>query len=1087
MQYSTVSTVYTLFFGAPLIYRLSPSLQGAPKYKNTHNSIIFIIITSKHCKSASVAWIIFHLFSITFMSSKEKKGAALRAIRDARSRKDQGLYGGIDEVEIKEEEDVYDEVDETEYRKIVESRRQREDFVVDDGTLKLQFPLQFQLLLLLLLLLLLNEFLTAYSLSLYPKTNGCYLLTIDGLGYYDDGEERLGAEDDVAAQRAKRGGTALTAAALKKARKTNALLKTAATTNSDEPATNKSMWDFVQRGANAQGAPRAARLPPADLDSLLQELDAPVVRSARPSYSSARTNRLPAVHRPAPPPRRVAPPVLRMQQRTPEPPEDDHDNDNDDYARDDFGVADHDDWDKEEDANMKTPTSSRPTTPAEARSTPETPKSVRFDDTLNEEKTIGMPQDDEQAQHANVNANPTAARKRLGRPNLQKISAPALRAREEAAAALAPVVATKSPGLGAPCQVDTTGASFQHSAIASESQPTDAAVASLQSILEHKDDKTFVDMYWMDACEQNGDILLFGKVALNKTFVSTCAVVKGNVRNIFVLPRKDDDGTTHNMMDLHKELKGVLQPSCIPHVAGASWAGKVVKRKYAFEDTEVPREETDYLKVVYDAKYSMPDEEVCFNGGTHFSKILGAGVSNLENFIIKRKLMGPCWVRLHSPKPSTSLVSWCKLELQLDSPKHISRLDLVETGVQRPPPPVVTVSLKMKTIINAKSHKAEIVSVAAICHKKVLLDTASDESTHHMTQLSLIRPLGTTTIGGLPQFPRDIDTEIATHMPQLQKMVNERALLSLLMVQIGNWDPDVIVGHNTWGFDMGVLLSRCIEHKVAMWSKIGRRRVMKMPKSQLYTSGKDWAIADALQGRLLCDTYLAAKDLLRETTYSLTNLAATQLKTQRVDIEPVDIPQWFNQSKTIVQLAAHTLNDAQLVQRLMFKLQILPLTKQLTCVAGNIWSHTMKGNRAERTEYLLLHEFHQIKFLAPEKKRPRLNKEKAGGREKAKYSGGLVLEPKKGYYDSFILLLDFNSLYPSLIQEYNLCFTTMNWADYTGDDAPIPPIPDESLDRGVLPRVIKSLVERRKAVKKIMKTETNPEKKEEVSSVTTTQ
>jgi hypothetical protein len=73
------------------------------------------------------------------MSSKQKKGAALRAIRDARSRKDQGLYGGVDEVEMKEEEDVYDEVDETEYRKLVESRRQREDFVVDDGAL-LRFP-----------------------------------------------------------------------------------------------------------------------------------------------------------------------------------------------------------------------------------------------------------------------------------------------------------------------------------------------------------------------------------------------------------------------------------------------------------------------------------------------------------------------------------------------------------------------------------------------------------------------------------------------------------------------------------------------------------------------------------------------------------------------------------------------------------------------------------------------------------------------------------------------------------------------------------------------------------------------------------
>ena len=130
---------------------------------------------------------------------------------------------------------------------------------------------------------------------------------------------------------------------------------------------------------------------------------------------------------------------------------------------------------------------------------------------------------------------------------------------------------------------------------------------------------------------------------------------------------------------------------------------------------------------------------------------------------------------------------------------------------------------------------------------------------------------------------------------------------------------------------------------------------------------------------------------------------------------------------------------------------------------------------------MLINYLNKKTYLPPQNTRPGQKKEKGGGREKAKYAGGLVLEPKKGYYDSFILLLDFNSLYPSIIQEYNLCFTTMNWADYTGENDPIPPVPDESSDRGILPRVIKSLVERRKTVKKLMKSEINAEKKEEVN------
>lgn len=927
-------------------------------------------------------------------------------------------------------------------------------------------------------------------------------------------------------------------------------------------ASNRSMWDFVKVGASAGaeseatsqrssgGSSRPRGRP--DLDEILGELDDPFdalkktkssSRGGRPTYGSsgrqrASQSRRPPNRRPAPPSR----PRVRREENTHDYQDDEDDHD---YGASGFG-DDDDDHDDEEiqnstDADVSkdegTPVKSERAEHAKPAEEAPEKESRSVDDMEVEETTKASSSNAEGEEKVNDNGaseeekattetTPQPKRRLLGNKKklLGRRSAPALKAAEEE---IIPPKETSKPAsrsnaFATPI-MDTNSASFSPQEIAAEPTTTTAASSNLEAYVESAavegkdEEQRFIDFYYMDAAERkNGNVHLFGKVAVPdkggtetnnngiKKFVSCCAVVKGNLRNLFVLPRRitNDDGDEEYVGwdKVHEELKGILQPKCVPKVAGASWAGKVVEREYAFDDPEVPREKTSYMKVVYDAKYPAPDEEICFNGRKHVAKILNGKASTLETFLLKRKLMGPCWLRIQDPKPSERNVSWCALELQVPSPKQVNRLDsLVAPGTPpRPAPPVVAVTLKLKTVVNPKTAKNEIVSVSAVCHKRVQLDTGTDQSPHLMTQISLIRPIhlddGTDGIHrGMAKFPRDIDKEIAAKMPQLKKMPNERALLSMLVTQIGNWDPDVLVGHHAWGHDIQVLLTRCVEHKVRMWSKFGRQRRTDLPNKSFFSTGKDWAIAEAISGRLLCDTYLSAQEHLNETTYSLTNLAKTQLKANRQEIEPMDTPQYFQKSETIVALARHTLNDAQLVQRLMFKLQILPLTKQLTNIAGNLWSQTMKSNRAGRTEYLLLHEFHRLKFLVPEKQK---GKRDDGG--KAKYAGGLVLDPKRGLYDTFILLLDFNSLYPSLIQEYNLCFTTVNgWAAFhkqqiaaakenfangggNSAEAELPPLPDESQETGVLARVIKSLVQRRRQVKGMMKKESNSEKYNEV-------
>uniref|UniRef100_A0AAQ5X1K7 DNA polymerase n=1 Tax=Amphiprion ocellaris TaxID=80972 RepID=A0AAQ5X1K7_AMPOC len=584
-------------------------------------------------------------------------------------------------------------------------------------------------------------------------------------------------------------------------------------------------------------------------------------------------------------------------------------------------------------------------------------------------------------------------------------------------------------------------------------------------LVEGADGEQVFRFYWLDAFEdpysQKGVVYLFGKVWIEsaESHVSCCVSVKNIERTMYLLPREyvsrtgEVSDTPVEMVDVYQEFSELSEKFRI-----MKFKSKKVEKNYAFEIPDVPSQ-CEYLEVRYSAEFpALPSD---LKGAT-FSHVFGTNTSSLEHFLLSRKIKGPCWLDIKTPQLIGQPVSWCKVEaLAL-------RSDLVTVIKDLPPPPVTVMSISLKTVQNPKTHQNEIVSLAALTHYGFHMDKAPPRppyQTHFCGELVKF-------VFFVCDFPDDV--EIAG---------TERALLGFFLAKMHKIDPDVLVGHDIFGFDLEVLLQRLNTCKVPHWSKIGRLRRVNMPK----LGGRSaFAEKSATCGRLVCDVEISAKELIRCKSYHLTELTAQVLKTERITVPQEEIKNLYSDSPHLLYLLELTWTDAKLILQIMCELNVLPLALQITNIAGNVMSRTLMGGRSERNEFLLLHAFHDKNYIVPDKPSFKKTQQEMGEddvdagkgkrKKKAAYAGGLVLDPKVGFYDKFVLLLDFNSLYPSIIQEFNICFTTVQREAHNSqkkseenETEEIPEIPDSSLEMGILPKEIRKLVERRKQVKQLMK------------------
>ncbi|KAI0630777.1 hypothetical protein C8Q77DRAFT_225853 [Trametes polyzona] len=611
--------------------------------------------------------------------------------------------------------------------------------------------------------------------------------------------------------------------------------------------------------------------------------------------------------------------------------------------------------------------------------------------------------------------------------------------------------------------------------------PARTAAPTNLSVLEEDGSLRF---YWLDYLEHDGKLYFIGKTQdkKTKTWVSICVTVENLERNLFVLPRDrrmEEDEDTGEMYETDQvpELTDIYSDfDRLRRKAGIkSFKGKFVKRKYAFGEKDVPREERQWLKVVYGFNEpQLPNTA----SSPNFARIFGTNTSAFELLVLKRKIMGPCWLQVKHPEIDNKGISWCKVEATVSDPKDINPFSETDPDAPREMPPLTIVSLSLRTIVNHRENIREIVCATARMWTNLDIDDPTPPEALPCTVRTFVRPLD--------RFPPNFEARASNNgKGVISPMKNERMLLNNLLVTLHKADPDVIVGHEFLGDSLDVLLHRMRELKADHWSRMGRFRRSKWPNI-----GRQGTNLRFLSGRLLCDLASdGAKGMITSTTWSLTEMCKTHLKSERQEIDPDDTAMYFDGSVStpdrLLTFVRHCELDAHYQMALAAKVQLLPLTRQLTNLAGNSWNKTLNGGRAERNEYILLHEFHRLKYICPDKlygkkaatavKAEKEEEDGEGGATKTtkgkrdKYKGGLVFEPKRGLWDKYILVMDFNSLYPSIIQEYNIDFTTVEPVEDEEGEEKIPEPPSSEVPQGVLPRLIATLVSRRRQVKSLMK------------------
>jgi len=233
---------------------------------------------------------------------------------------------------------------------------------------------------------------------------------------------------------------------------------------------------------------------------------------------------------------------------------------------------------------------------------------------------------------------------------------------------------------------------------------------------------------------------------------------------------------------------------------------------------------------------------------------------------------------------------------------------------------------------------------------------------------------------------------------------NEKELLLNFLKWFQEKDPDVIIGWHVIGFDLMFLERKCNELMIPfdIARADGRVSLRQRKPSGFFAS---------ITGRIVIDGPVALRSsFFTFEDYRLETVAQEMLeegKTISQDHNKVEeVERMFKEDKA--SLAEYNLKDVELVTNIFKKAGLIELSIRRAQLSGLLMDEL--GMMTAAFDHFFLPKLHRVGYVAPNVKDLQTSEHAAGG---------YVMDPIPGIYDD-VIVLDFKSLYPSIIQTFKI-------------------------------------------------------------------